>query len=99
MGVVVVRAQHQMKQTRAHQLTLHDPEDRAALRERPPHTIDVVAQPLLVIAIDAQRAEGAGLERVDVDRETEAVLRWTVRAAHVALRIRRREARLRDAEL
>src|SRR5687768_15564835 len=99
MSVVVVRRQHEVKQTGTSKLALHDLEDRAALRERPPDAVDVVAGPRLAPLVDAQRAERAGPERLDLDREAEAVLARPVRPAHVAARICRRERGLLDAAL
>jgi len=89
-----------VEQTRTNQLTLEDLEGRPALRQRPSEAIDLVAEALLVIAIDAQRAELriARRERVDVDREPEAVLRRSIGTAHVAPRVRRRERRLVEPE-
>src|SRR5437762_1565179 len=95
--VVVIRGQHEMEQPGADELALQDLEDRPTLREWLADAIDVVAEALLVIAIDAHRADVGSAERVDIDREAEAVLRRSVRAAHVAARVRRRELRLLDA--
>jgi hypothetical protein len=87
-----------VEQTRANQLALEDLEDGAGLGQRRADAVDVVAEPLFEVAVDAQRAEVGPRERVDVDREPEAVLAPVIGAADLAARVRRRERRLLEAE-
>jgi len=86
MSVVVVRRQHQMKQARADQLTLQHLEGLRVLRRRCTDTVHLVAEPGLVVAIDAKRARRT-VEGGEIDRETVRVLRRHVGTGDQASRI------------